>query len=100
MPVGEDTRIGTQPPGWQKLGHCARVLVGPCSQHGVEFTNGTRPLGLVYLYKRGSWYPFAPSGPDRHDSAVELQVRSAVEEDLRMVSDLGRWFPVYGAPGL
>ncbi|HEV7213040.1 MAG TPA: hypothetical protein VGN47_15120 [Blastococcus sp.] len=66
----------------------------------IAFTDGTRPLGLVYLYKRGSWYPFAPSGPDRRDSAVELQVRSAVEEDLRLETDLGRWFPVYGAPGL
>jgi hypothetical protein len=66
----------------------------------VAFTDGARPLGLVYLYKRGSWYPFAPVGRDGRDSTVELQVRSAIEEDLRVESDLGRWFPVYGAPGL
>lgn len=66
----------------------------------VGFSDGTRPLGLVYLYKRGSWYPFAPSGPDRRDASLELQVRSALEQDLRIEADLSRWFPVYGAPGL
>jgi hypothetical protein len=66
----------------------------------VAFTDGTHPLGLVYLYKQGSWYPFAPNGPDRRDNTTELQVRSIVTDDLRIEPDLGRWFPVYGAPGL
>jgi len=66
----------------------------------AAFTDGSRPLGLVYLYKRGTWYPFAPAGPERRDNAVELQVRAVVQDDLRIEADLGRWFPVYGAPGL
>ncbi len=66
----------------------------------VAFTDGTHPLGLVYLYKQGSWYPFAPTGPDRRDNTVELQVRSILTDDLRIETDLTRWFPVYGAPGL
>jgi len=66
----------------------------------IAFSDGVQPLGLVYLYKRGSWYPFAPSGPDRRDNSVELRVRSVIENDLRVEDDLGRWFPVYGAPGL
>ena len=66
----------------------------------VTFTNGTRSLGLVYLYKRGSWYPFVPTGPDRRDNATELQIKSVIGTDLRMEQDLARWFPVYGAPGL
>ncbi len=66
----------------------------------IGFTDGSQPLGLVYLYKRGSWYPFAPTGPDRRDTSLELQVKSAIENDLRVENDLSRWFPVYGAPGL
>lgn len=66
----------------------------------IAFTDGAQPLGLIYLYKRGSWYPFAPTGPNRRDSSVELQVRSAVEGDLRVEADLGRWFPLQDAPGL
>lgn len=59
-----------------------------------------RHLGLVYLYKRGTFYPFAPQPGERRDSALELQVRAAVGTDLPVEDDLGRWFPVWGAPGL
>jgi hypothetical protein len=54
----------------------------------------------VYLYKRGTFYPFAPLGAERRDNALELQVRGAVGADLKIEADLGRWFPVWGAPGL
>ncbi len=66
----------------------------------IAFTDGTQPLGLVYLYKRGSWYPFAPTGPERRNTTLELLVRSALEQDLRVEPDLARWFPLYDAPGL
>ncbi|MBT2382833.1 hypothetical protein [Streptomyces sp. ISL-11] len=63
---------------------------------------GQRSLALVYLYKRGTFYPFAPvaGGGDRRDSGLELQVRALLGDDLRIEEDLGRWFPVWGAPGL
>lgn len=66
----------------------------------IAFTDGSQPLGLVYLYKRGTWYPFAPSRSDQRNNGVELQVRSVIQDDLRIEDDLARWFPVYGAPGL
>ncbi|MFF9085066.1 hypothetical protein ACF1BE_01310 [Streptomyces sp. NPDC014991] len=72
-----------------------------CSLAG--FTDDTgRKLALVYLYKRGTFYPFAPLPGDagRRDSALELQVRAVLGDDLRIEPDLGRWFPVWGAPGL
>ncbi|MDS1268679.1 hypothetical protein RIF23_00050 [Lipingzhangella sp. LS1_29] len=59
-----------------------------------------RSLALVYLYKRGTFYPFAPVGGQRRDNAVELQVAAALEQDLPIEQDKSRWFPVYGAPGL
>lgn len=59
-----------------------------------------RRLALVYLYKRGTFYPFAPLGGERRDNALELQVKAAVGGDLPIEEDLGRWFPVWGAPGL
>jgi hypothetical protein len=67
----------------------------------VSFGDGSgRRLGLVYLYKRGTFYPFAPLASEHRDSALELQVRGTVGADLKIESDLGRWFPVWGAPGL
>ncbi|MGJ5828625.1 PspA-associated protein PspAB [Streptomyces ossamyceticus] len=64
--------------------------------------DGERRLGLVYLYKRGTFYPFAPlpGEADRRDNALELRVRAVLAEDLRIEPDLGRWFPLWGAPGL
>jgi hypothetical protein len=54
----------------------------------------------VYLYKRGTFYPFAPLDNERRDNALELQVRGAVGVDLKIEPDLNRWFAVWGAPGL
>jgi hypothetical protein len=66
----------------------------------IGFTDGTHPLGLIYLYKRGSWYPFAPTATDHRDNSVELQIKAVLTDDVRIEPDLTRWFPVYGAPGL
>ncbi|PNG19337.1 PspA-associated protein PspAB [Streptomyces cahuitamycinicus] len=72
-----------------------------CSLAGFEDPSGRR-LALVYLYKRGTFYPFAPlpDGTQRRDHPLELQVRAALSGDLRLEPDLSRWFPVWGAPGL
>lgn len=69
----------------------------------ASFTDDTgRKLALVYLYKRGTFYPFAPlpGAAERRDNALELQVKAALANDLRIEQDLSRWFPVWGAPGL
>lgn len=59
-----------------------------------------RSLALVYLYKRGTFYPFAPTGPQQRDSAFELEVRSALGDGLPVEQDLAHWFPVWDAPGI
>ncbi|HKR70867.1 MAG TPA: hypothetical protein VJT16_18665 [Streptosporangiaceae bacterium] len=70
-----------------------------CTLVGFTGDSGQR-LGIVYLYKRGTFYPFAPLTGERRDNALELQVRGAVGADLKIEADLSRWFPVWGAPGL
>ncbi|HWC34305.1 MAG TPA: hypothetical protein VG650_05695 [Mycobacteriales bacterium] len=67
----------------------------------VAFSDGKKPnIGLVYLYKRGAWYPFAPTGKDKRDNPRELEIRAQLGADLKIEPDLARWFPVWGAPGL
>ncbi|GII83751.1 hypothetical protein Ssi03_17410 [Sphaerisporangium siamense] len=67
----------------------------------AAFTDGPgRRLALVYLYKQGTFYPFAPLTGQRRDNALELEVRAAVSGDLKIEPDLSRWFPLWGAPGL
>ncbi|RKN12164.1 PspA-associated protein PspAB [Streptomyces radicis] len=71
-----------------------------CSLTGFEREG--HPLALVYLYKRGTFYPFAPvpGAVERRDNGLELQARALIENDLRIEPELARWFPVWGAPGL
>jgi hypothetical protein len=59
-----------------------------------------RRLALVYLYKRGTFYPFAPTSGERRDNALEMQIKGALGDDLKVEQDLTKWFPVWGAPGL
>jgi hypothetical protein len=59
-----------------------------------------RRLALVYLYKRGTFYPFAPLSGERRDNALELQIKGAIGDELKIEPDLTKWFPVWGAPGL
>ena len=69
----------------------------------VAFTDENhRRMALVYLYKRGTFYPFAPrngSGQQR-DNALELQVKGVLGEDLKIEPDLTKWMALWGAPGL
>ena len=67
----------------------------------VGFADASRrSLGLVYLYKRGTFYPFAPLPGQKRDNALELQVRGLVGSDIPLEPDLGRWMALWGAPGL
>jgi hypothetical protein len=62
--------------------------------------SGGRSLGLVYLYKRGTFYPFAPLAGQQRDNALELQIRGVLGSDLKIEPDLARWMPIWGAPGM
>jgi len=70
-----------------------------CTLVGFRDQTG-RSLCLVYLYKQGTFYPFAPLAGEKRDSVLEVQMKPLIESDLRVEPDLARWFPVWGAPGL
>lgn len=61
---------------------------------------GDQPVGIVYLFKQGAFYPFVPLGEPRRDNIMEIQIRDTLGVDLRIEENLGRWFAVWGAPGL
>ena len=56
------------------------------------------PSYLVYLFKRGTFYPFCPTGPDSRDNEAELRLRAVLTGDLPLESDLGRWMALWGLP--
>lgn len=59
-------------------------------------------LAMVYLYKRGTFYPFAPvpGAAQQRDNVLELRVRDLLTGELPLETDLTRWFAIWGAPGL
>jgi hypothetical protein len=59
-----------------------------------------RRVGLVYLYKKGTFYPFAPTGPQQRDNLLELQVRDTLRDELPIEPELSGWLALWGAPGL
>jgi len=70
---------------------CSTILFATAEQ---------KPFALVYLYKRGTFYPFAPDGENRRNNALELQVRGIVGADVTIEADLSKWLAIWGAPGL
>jgi hypothetical protein len=53
---------------------------------------------LVYLFKRGTFYPFVPEGREKRNIEQELKLKSLVADDLTIESDLDRWFPLWDLP--
>jgi hypothetical protein len=77
-------------------GFADRVLCALVSFHDPS----DRALALVYLYKQGTFYPFAPTGPQQRDNVLETQMRELLATDLPVEQDLSRWMALWGAPGL
>lgn len=70
-----------------------------CTLVGFQGAHG-RHFGLVYLYKQGTFYPFAPLDGKHRDNQLELQVRGLLADDLTIEPELARWMALWGAPAL
>jgi hypothetical protein len=53
---------------------------------------------LVYLFKRGTFYPFVPDGHEHRDTEQEFRLKSIVADDLTVEPELDRWFPLWDLP--
>lgn len=77
----------------EERGFSERLL---CAVFG--FTGEDGPVDLVYAYKRGTFYPFAPREGKRRDNALELRLQAALGGELPIEPELERWYPVWDAP--
>ncbi|MFC9394569.1 hypothetical protein ACFTWS_15625 [Streptomyces sp. NPDC057027] len=90
----------------EEAGFGPNLLCSLTAFHAPESDAGsgpdrTRDLALVYLYKRGTFYPLCiRPGQQKRDNALELQVAGLLKNDLRIEKDLDRWFPLWEAPGM
>ena len=62
------------------------------------FEEETRPIYLIYNFKRGTFYPFVPSGKQSRDSERELRLKAQLGEELPIEEDMSRWFPLWEIP--
>lgn len=55
---------------------------------------------LIYNYKTGKFYPFAPAtdGSQNRNHPLELRINSLMEKELPMEKDLEQWYPLWGIP--
>jgi len=69
-----------------------------CSVFGMRPEPGGRVAYLVYLYKRGTFYPFVPSGDHERDSVAELRLKATLGGELPIEPELERWYPLWDVP--
>jgi hypothetical protein len=63
------------------------------------FRDGDRPVFLIYGYKRGTFWPFVPTGEEQErDNAEELRLKNVLESELPIEPDLTRWLALFDAP--
>jgi len=64
-----------------------------------RFDGREHPVYFVYGYKRGTFWPFVPSGGDRErDNAAELELKAKLEQELPIEPDLSSWLGLFDAP--
>ena len=64
-----------------------------------RFTGRDRPVHLVYGFKRGTFWPFVPTGDGQtRDNAEELRLKNELERELPIEPELERWLGLFDAP--
>ncbi len=62
-------------------------------------SGGAATTYLVYLYKRGAFYPFVPlPGKERRDLESEMRLQNVLGSELKVEKDKERWMPLWGVP--
>lgn len=80
----------------QAGGYADRVLCAVFALRGTQ----DQVVHLVYLAKRGTWYPFVPQpgGAKERNREREMQLRAILEPLMPIEPELERWYPLWGAP--
>lgn len=65
-----------------------------------EFESGRQKIYLIYNYKRGRFYPFAPldESEKTREHSLELRFKAHLGNELPIESKLEEWYPLWGIP--
>jgi len=59
---------------------------------------GEGAVRMVFLPRRGTWYPFAPTSGSDRNSELELRTKSLVRCSLQIESDFAHWQALWDLP--
>jgi hypothetical protein len=62
------------------------------------FEENGKPIYWIYNYKRGSFYPFVPTGKQKRDSEREFRLKAQMADELPLEQELGRDLPLWDIP--
>jgi hypothetical protein len=62
------------------------------------FEEKGKPLYWIYNYKRGSFYPFVPTGKQQRDSEREFRLKAQMSDELPLEQEIGRDLPLWDIP--
>jgi hypothetical protein len=75
-------------------GFGAQLLAAP-----FKFDGDPHPVYWIYGFKRGTFWPFVPTGEKQsRDNARELELKAKLEPELPIEPDLSRWLALYDGP--
>jgi hypothetical protein len=63
-----------------------------------RFEGEGHPVYWIYGYKRGTFWPFVPTGEQQRDNAEELELKAKLEKELPIEPDISMWFGMFDAP--
>ncbi len=69
-----------------------------CSVFPFKETETGEIVYFVYLFKRGSFYPFVPIGSEKRNSEREMAVKALIDKEIPIEPDLSHWFPLWEIP--
>jgi len=80
--------------GLEEAGFGAQLLAAVFKFEGLKLS-----VYWVYSYKRGTFWPFVPTGEGQErDNAEELELKAKLEKELPIEPELSRWFGVFDSP--
>ena len=63
------------------------------------FEGREHPTYLIYGFKRGTFWPFVPTGEGQErDNPAELRLKTELEKELPIEPELERWLGLFDAP--
>jgi hypothetical protein len=92
--VDQVTTVHAVAQGLEEQGFGEQLLAA-----AFRFEGGKHPAYFVYGYKRGTFWPFVPTGNGQErDNAEELELKAKLENELPIEQDLSRWFGLFDTP--